>query len=38
LIDLANEDAYKSAWWVATTHDHTALDAIVINELSRQDR
>ena len=38
LIDLADEDAYKSAWWSATAHDHPALDAIVINELSHQDR
>jgi hypothetical protein len=38
LIDLADEDAYKSAWWSATAHDHTALDTIVINELSHQDR
>jgi hypothetical protein len=38
LIDLADEDAYKSAWWSATAHDHEALDAIVINELNHQDR
>jgi fido (protein-threonine AMPylation protein) len=38
LIDLFDEDAYKVAWWAATTHDHEALDTIVINELSRQDR
>ena len=30
LIDLADEDADKSAWWSATAHDHEALDAIVI--------
>lgn len=38
LIDLADEDTYKSAWWSATAHDHVALDAVVLNELSRQDR
>ena len=25
LIDLADEAAYKSAWWSATAHDHTSL-------------
>ncbi|MES1193909.1 MAG: hypothetical protein ABUM26_06250 [Solirubrobacterales bacterium] len=38
LVDLTDEDAYKSAWWSATAHDHEALDEIIINELSRQDR
>jgi fido (protein-threonine AMPylation protein) len=38
LIDLTDEDAYKAAWWSATAHDHEALDAIVIDELARQDR
>ena len=38
LIDLADEDAYKAAWWSATAHDHEALDMIVIDELGRQDR
>jgi hypothetical protein len=38
LIDLADEDAYKSSGGAATGHDYTALDAIVLNELSRRDR
>jgi len=37
LVDLSDEDAYNTAWWAATPHDHGALDDLVIEELARQD-
>lgn len=38
LVDLRDEKAYGDAWWDATALDHEALDRVVLEELTAQDR
>ncbi|MBA3866279.1 MAG: hypothetical protein H0X42_08025 [Solirubrobacterales bacterium] len=37
LVDLADLDRYEGAWWNATSDEHADLDAVVLEELAKQE-
>ena len=38
LIDLAHPLSYEKAWWSASFEDHAQVDAVVLGELTLQER